>query len=394
MVRDGTVDSRRLSRGCRLIGMDRKPEVFVNLMWCVPGAVGGSEEYLVRQLLGLGENEFDVTVAAPKGFAAAHPEIASRHRVTESPHDGRSRPRRVWEESTWLFGQSRSAAVVHHGGGTIPLRHRRPAVLTIHDLQYREFPEYLRAHKLAYLKTVMPRSARRADVIVVPTDFVRRTVVDAYGIDPARILVVPHGIESTLGSQATSADVLRHKYSLGEGPIVVLPAMTHPHKGHDFLFDVMERFWKQQGVTLVLTGGAGLSEDSVNERIGSGGLNGAVRKLGRVSQADRDGLLAMAEALVFPSRYEGFGAPVIEAMVLGTPVICSDRACLPEVVADAGLVLPLEADAWSGAIDEVRQHRDRFALAGTERSKLFTADVSGRALATAYRRAMNRAESK
>ncbi len=354
-------------------------------MWCVPGAVGGSEDYLVRQLLGIPHTDFDITVCAPKGFIAAHPEVAKIHRIIESGHDGRSRPRRVLAESTWLFAQSEGAALVHHGGGTIPSRHRSPTVLTIHDLQYREFPQYVRPHKLAYLKTVMPRSARRADLIAVPTEFVKQTVVDAYGIDPDCIVVVQHGIESTLGVNATSETELREKYSLGVGPIVLLPAMTHPHKGHLFLLDVMEKHWKAQGVQLVLIGAAGAAEDAVSRRAHSAELKTCVKKLGRVSKADRDGLIKMSKALVFPSEYEGFGAPVIEAMALGTLVICSDRACLPEVVGDAGLVLPLNHDAWAGALDLVISKRSQYLEASAQRLENFTAEASGRALAEAYR---------
>ena len=357
-------------------------------MWCVPGAVGGSEDYLVRQLLGIPSNDFDITVCAPQGFTASHPDVAERHRIIETNHDGRSRPRRVLSESTWLFERSRGSALVHHGGGTIPLRHRQPTVLTIHDLQYREFPQYVRPHKLAYLKTVMPRSARRADIIAVPTQFVKQTVVDAYAIDPDRITVVQHGIESSLGTDATSENALRAKYLLGDRPVVILPAMTHPHKGHLFLLDVMEKYWSAQGIQLVLIGAAGLAEDAVNQRIASAGLKSCVKKLGRVSKADRDGLIKMATALVFPSEYEGFGAPIIEAMALGTPVISSDLACLPEVVGDAGLVLPLIVEAWAGAVEQVQLSRGHYLELATQRLENFTAEASGRALADAYRMAL------
>lgn len=366
--------------------------VAVNLTWCVPGAVGGSEEYLCRQLLGFPVNEsvskVDITVFAPRGFGAAHPEIASRFAVVEMDHDGRSRPRRVWSESTWLHRRTGAFDLVHHGGGTIPVRRHRPTVLTIHDLQYLSFPEYFRPHKLAYLRTVMPRSARRADVITVPTDFVRRTVANAYGIDPSRIVVVPHGIEATIGGHATSADRLRAKYGLGDAPIVVFPAMTHPHKGHGFLLDVFAAEWSRihPDLRLVLIGGAGLAEADVVERIARLGIADRVVKPGRVSDADRDGLVAMADALVFPSQYEGFGAPVIEAMALGAPVISSDEACLPEVVGDAGLTLPLERDAWAGALDTVLRDRQRLVAAGRERVARFSAEASGAALRDAYRR--------
>ena len=115
-------------------------------------------------------------------------------------------------------------------------------------------------------------------------------------------------------------------------------------------------------------------------------LSQSVRKLGRVSNADRDGLLKMAEALIFPSEYEGFGAPVVEAMALGVPVICSDRACLPEVIGNAGLVLGLDEEAWAGALQEMQDQRSEFINRGLERAKLFTSEISGQALAAAYRR--------
>ena len=108
--------------------------------------------------------------------------------------------------------------------------------------------------------------------------------------------------------------------------------------------------------------------------------------------ADRDGLIALAEALVFPSEYEGFGAPVVEAMALGTPVVCSDQAALAEVAGDAGLVLPRTVDAWAGALDEVARATAR-ARRRRPRARAcdFTIARSGAALATAYRTRMRAA---
>ncbi len=359
--------------------------VAVNMTWCVPGAVGGSEEYLVRQLLGLDPNRFAATVFAPRGFAAAHPELVRRHEIVETTSDGTSRARRIVTESTWLRRRTDVFAVVHHGGGTLPVIHRSPTLLTIHDLQYREFPRYFSARRLAYLRATMPRSARRATAIAVPTSYVARTVREAYGIAGDRVHVVPHGVETNLGTAATPESELRARHRLGDGPFVVLPAMTHPHKGHDFLLDVMERHWIARGIRLVLIGGRGAAEEAVLRRLSSAPLSGAVSRLGRVSHEDRDGLIRAAHALVFPSEYEGFGAPVIEAMALDTPVVCSDRACLPEVVADAGVVLPLDVDAWADALDVVDARRTELVESGRRRVRDFTSEISGAALAEAYR---------
>jgi glycosyltransferase involved in cell wall biosynthesis len=360
--------------------------VAVNLMWCRPGRVGGSEEYLRRQLLGLPDAMYDVTIFAPDGFATAHRDLADRHHVVEMRHDASSRARRIIDESSWLYARTKGLGLVHHGGGTVPVIRRTPIALTIHDLQYLEYPQYFSRLRLEYLRWAMPRAARAADVIAVPTQFVRSTVVDALGVPEDDVVVVPHGIESTMGVGATPETQLREQYGLGDAPIVVFPAITHPHKGHHFLLDVHQKHWSRHGVILVLIGGEGAAESSVRARLADSSLAMGVRRLGRVPPADRDGLMQMAQAVVFPSEYEGFGAPVIEAMALGTPVISSDRACLPEVVGDAGLVVPLDVEAWATALDVVEERRSAFIEAGERRRHLFTTSVSGKALSTVYDR--------
>ena len=98
----------------------------------------------------------------------------------------------------------------------------------------------------------------------------------------------------------------------------------------------------------------------------------------------------MAEAMVFPSQYEGFGAPLIEAMALGCPVIASDSTCIPAILDGAGLVLPLAVDLWSDALERVGRDRARMIAAGLQRATSFTARISGEALADAYSTALER----
>jgi len=362
--------------------------IAVNLLWCRPGQVGGSEDYLVRQLLDLstarGPTRFMPMVFALPGFAAAHPELADRVLVIDAPITGNNRAVRVLAENLWLAKETKGSAFVHHGGGTIPLRTTKRTLLTIHDLQYRTYPQYVHPLKRAYLAAAMPRSARRATVIAVPTEYVRGTVIEAYGIAPERVVVVPHGMEPTLGDSATPEPELRAKYHLGEGPVLVLPAMTHPHKGHVFLLRVLAKHWTDPDLRLVLVGAAGSAESDVNATIAELDLGDRVVRTGRVPANDRDGLLRMATAMVFPSEYEGFGAPVIEAMTLGAPVICSDRTCLPEVAGDAAIVLPLEEEAWAGALDDAIARRDELIAAGHARAALFTSRRSAEALVAAY----------
>lgn len=369
-------------------------DVTVNMLWCVPGVVGGSEEYLVRQLIGLVtaqreglvQRSWSVRVLAARGLGAAHPDLCAAAVLEEAPFDSDSRARRIVGEATWLRRRTTGAALVHHGGGTAPPRAARPAVpyvLTVHDLQYLTYPQYFSRTRLAYLSAVVPRSARGARVVAVPTDYVRSTVVDSCRVAPDRVVVVPHGIDAAERGDVTPEDELRRRYDLGDSPVVVYPAVTHPHKGHAFLLGLMRSAWAGRDVRLVLTGGRGSAHAVVDAC-----ADPRVRHLGRVSAADRNGLLAMSRALLFPSEYEGFGAPLIEAMTFGTPVVASDRACIPEVVGDAGLVRPLRDDAWVDVLDEVERRRTELVAAGLARAERFTSLASGRALSGAYARAL------
>ena len=348
--------------------------VAMNMLWCVPGRVGGSEEYFVRQLLGLSQlaDRCAVTAFVPRGFIDVHPEVAAAGEVVEAGHDCLSRVRRVFTENTWLHARSKGFDLVHHGGGTMPSRSSSPSVVTVHDLQYLTYPQYFTRTKLAYLGRRVPNAVRRA------------TVVTAVGVDPSRVVVVRHGIESTLGSSPTPEAELRRRFSITTPRVLVYPAITHPHKNHEFLLRLMASAWSDPQLGIVFAGGAGLADDDVSRLVSELGLSSRVVRTGRVSPADRDGLIAMAEAVVFPSKFEGFGAPVLEAMAIGTPVIASDATALPEVIADGGIVRGLEANLWADALDVVRERRSELIAKGRARSANFSAAESARDLLGAY----------
>ena len=363
------------------------PAVAVNLLWCVPGDVGGSEEYLVRQLLGLADAAPDMrpTLYVVDGFIEAHPDLAALFPTVVASFDGASRSRRIVGEVTWFRQRSSAADLRHHGGGTAPLRAVRPYVLTIHDLQYRTYPEYFSHKKRTYLAAVIGRSVSGAAVVTVPTDYVRTSVIEAYDAEPSKVIVVPHGFEPALLTDVTPEVELRQRFLLGDGPVIVYPAVTNHHKNHRFLIDLLTSRWRDPDLRLVLIGGSGTSEAEVQAA-----TDPRIRRLGRVTAADRNGLLKMAEAMVFPSQYEGFGAPLIEAMALGCPVVASNSTCIPAVVDGAGLVLPLVIDAWSDALVRVSRDRSMMVTAGLRRAADFTALASGTALATAYAAALER----
>ena len=297
----------------------------------------------------------------------------------------RNRPLRVLAEHTWLAARTRSADLVHHGGGTVPALGKRPVVLTLHDLQFLRYPQYVHPVKLRYLQREVRASVHRAAVVAVPSEFVRGTVVDAYGVDASRVVVVPHGVDVERPAEAAIADA-RRRHGLDGDRYLVLPAITHPHKGHRFLLDVLAAGPPDR--RLLLLGGRGAADADVHAAIDRMGLDDRVVRPGRVSEADRDALVAGAEALAFPSEYEGFGAPVLEAMSLGTPVVCSDQASLPEVAAGAALVTGLDVDAWRDALDALPAQRERLIASGRERAAWFSTRRSARALLDAYGRAL------
>jgi alpha-1,3-rhamnosyl/mannosyltransferase len=365
--------------------------IAVNLLWCVPGRVGGSEQYLVRQLAGLhaaAAGAFEIDAYAPRGFAAAHPSLAGTIRIHESPSPERRRPLRIAREATWLAAKARGAAVVHHGGGTLPPRSPQPTLLTIHDLQYLVYPHYFSRARRSYLASSMPASVRRATHIAVPSNYVRRTVVERLGVGEHQVSVVRHGVEASLGADCSSESDLRTRFGLHATHVLSYPAITHPHKNHEFLCDVLAGPLRAADVQLVLAGGVGRAHESLLRRVAELGLGDRVILTGRLDEADRDGLVAMSAALVFPSSYEGFGAPVLEAMALGTPVVAADSTALPEVVGDAGQLVPFDVEAWADAINDAITRRNEWRARGLARAAQYRAIDSGRDLAAAYERAI------
>ncbi|MEY3806206.1 MAG: hypothetical protein RIR69_1018 [Actinomycetota bacterium] len=371
--------------------------IAVNLLWCVPG-VGGSEEYLLRQLRGTHENQHDfvIDVFAPKGFSQRLPEFAGQFAVHEAPSMCHRRAVRIVLEHTWLAWRTRTYDAVHHGGGTMPKIGNRRTVLTLHDVQWTKFPEYFSSTKLKYLRRVVPSSLRRARRIAVPSHFVASTLVDNFAIAMDKISVVRHGVENDVVTDATPESELRRRWSLENARVLVYPAITHPHKNHLFLLELMsghDSDWSDESVKIVCAGSAGSADQQVRDFINAHHLGDRVVMPGRISARDRNGALAMCEAMVFPSQYEGFGAPLVEAMHAGAPIVASDCASIPEVVGTAGVIVPLQQEAWVDALSRVRIERTELIARGRERAAHFTTALSGQDLLTVYRVVVELADS-
>jgi glycosyltransferase involved in cell wall biosynthesis len=369
-------------------------KIGINLLWMVPGVVGGSETYMARLLRGLAERStaFDYTIFALPQFKEAHPVIAKTFKMAYAPVSGQWKSFRIAGENTWLVQQCRKRriALVHYAGGVVPMIRTSRPVLTIHDLQYLYYPEYFTKTKLNYLKVMVPRSAESARLVFVPSEYTRRTVIERLNIDPSIVIVVPHGVSPREGKETTRE--IRARYDIS-GPFFIYPAITYPHKNHLVLIDAFAKVLKTHPeTTLVLTGAKGSMEVRMRSAIQGLGIGDRVKRLGYIPSDDLDALYHEAVAMTFPSRFEGFGAPVLEAMARGCPVIAAEATALPEVVEEHGyLVSPDNSDHWAQAMAEVlddTELRNRFAKSGLERAREFTWTRSADILEEAYRHAL------
>ncbi len=372
--------------------------VGLNLLWLVPGVVGGSEEYTTRLLVALAElapDDLAFTLFANSTFAQVYPDLMDAFPSVVAPVSGRRKPLRVFAETTWLGAQLRPRRIelMHHLGGILPTWRPTPCVLTIHDLQPLAMPGHFRPDKRIFNGIVVPRSVRAARDIVTLTDFTEGDLERRCGVGRQRIVVVAPGFDQPRsGGLETDRRRVRDLYGIGDRPFFLFPAITYPHKNHLMLLRAFAKLTMTRPETvLVLTGGAAHMEDEVRSLAVALGVADRVKRTGRIPAEDLDALYREAAALTFPSLYEGFGLPVLEAMSRDCPVIAADATALPEVVQDAGLLVPpSDPDRWSSAMAQVLDDellRVRLVAAGRERARHYDWAQSALALAEVYRRA-------
>ncbi len=354
-----------------------------NLLFLRPGVVGGTEVFTttLARALGALAPDVDVSMLVLASFAVAHPDLVAGRRVATAPVSGRVRMARVAAESTWMRSELRRwrPDVVHHLGGTVPRRGAAvPQVVTIHDLQPLRHPEHFSPLKRAFLARALPAAVRRAEVVCVLTDHVRGDVVERLGADPSRVVVVgvPWMTESALPTTLPAG--LPERY-------VLYPAITYPHKDHVTLVRAMRRL--PDDVGLVLTGGVGSAEAGLREEIDRLGLGSRVTRLGRVEPGVLSALFRAAAVVAVPSRFEGFGIPVVEAFRAGVPVVVADAGALTEVAGDAGVVVPGgQPDALADALGRVLAD-DALAATLVARGRARVAAHPAEAIVAAQRRA-------
>jgi glycosyltransferase involved in cell wall biosynthesis len=342
----------------------------ISLLTLVPGELGGSETYvrgLLRGLERVGLHEYKVLLppVAPGASEGLPAEIATEYR------HARTIPQRLVAMGAAaarpgpLRARLDEARVVHY-----PLTIRippvkQPSVVTLHDVQHLDLPQMFPRSERLFRSVAWDRSARGAQRVIVISEFVRRRAVDKLGLDPGRVRVIPQGLD-------------HDELGPGDGerePFLLYPARRWPHKNHERLFEAFALLRRERPeLRLVLTGGGDFS-----------GVPDGVEARGHVQRAELVSLLQRASALVFPSLYEGFGLPPLEAMACGCPVASSNAAALPETVGDAARLFdPHDPHAIADAVRDVLADPQPWIDRGLERAAHFSWDGTARATDAVY----------
>jgi glycosyltransferase involved in cell wall biosynthesis len=239
-------------------------------------------------------------------------------------------------------------------------------VVTLHDVQHLDLPAMFPRSERRFRSVAWHRSARGAQRVIVMSEFVRERAVETLGLDPERLRVIPLGLDH---------DELRPGTGERE-PFLFYPARRWPHKNHERLFEAFALLRAERPeLRLVLTGGGDFSD-----------VPEGVEARGHVPRAEVVSLLQRASALVFPSLYEGFGLPPLEAMACGCPVASSNAASLPEVVADAARLFdPHDPEAIADAVGEVLAGPQPWIERGLAHAARFSWDENARGHDAVYR---------
>jgi glycosyltransferase involved in cell wall biosynthesis len=364
--------------------------VAYNLMHLVPGETGGAEVYARRLLPALRQADPKLEMTLFVGGPAKDEDWGDGVNVVPLRFDPRSRVRRVLAEQALLPNAVKKAApdLLHNVFNTAPAARAVPQVTTIHDVIFKRFPE---THGLLAkgVEVLVPLAARRSERILTDSEASKSDLVRFLDLAPERIDVAPLGPGIPEDAKGPPPGEVRRELGIGEGPLVLSVLAKRPHKNAARL---IEAFKQVPNGVLVVPGYSTSYEDELRAQIDNADLEDRVRLLGWVDDAFLDGLYRAADCFVFPSLAEGFGLPVLEAMLRGTPVACSNATSLPEVAGDAALLFdPLDVDAIAVSIRRILEDdelAERLRAAGVERAKRFNWAETARKTLACYRKVL------
>lgn len=341
--------------------------VALSLLTLIPGISGGSETYaraLCRALREVGRLEYQAVLPtlAPDAGGGLESVVAAGYRASTTTTGRLLAMGLAAVRGRALRSHFTGADVVHYPL-TVPVPHvERPTVLTLLDVQHLDLPELFPRGERAFRRLAYDRAAHRADQVIVISDWVRERVIERLRLDPDRVHAIHLGVDH---------DVFTPDATVAREPLLYYPARPWPHKNHVRLYEALALVRRTRPeLRLVLTG-AGHDPAALPD---------GVEALGDADLATRISLYRRAALVVFPSLYEGFGLPPLEAMACGCPVACSDAGSLPEVVGDAAVLFdPADPSAIAAGVEDALARARDLAARGTERAARFTWAATARA---------------
>jgi glycosyltransferase involved in cell wall biosynthesis len=371
--------------------------VGLNLIFLVPGETGGMEvaarELIPALVAAAPEARFTAFVNREAAAAKDGP-WGDLLRAVTVPVNARNRAQWVLGEQTLLprLAAREGVDLVHSLASTAPARGRFRRVVTVHDLIYARYPEAHSGFRDIGMRVLVPLAVRRSHRVIAISQSTRSDLVQLLKAPTTKIDVVPQGLGTSAHTAALAGHDTRTRFQLGERRILLGLSAKRPHKNLLALIDALALIPSERRPLLVLPGYPTWHERQLRERASSAGVETDVRFLGWLPDEQVEGLWGVADAFVYPSLYEGFGLPVLEAMARGVPVACSNASSLPEVAGDAALLFdPRAPRAIADALERLlgdSVEAERLRSAGLERASAFTWERTARMTLDSYALAM------
>jgi glycosyltransferase involved in cell wall biosynthesis len=305
---------------------------------------------------------------------------------------------RLVQQQCFSAGVTKFACDVYHEPSFLPFRFAGPTVITVHDLSPLHYPQ---THPPARVREVLerlPRAVREAHAVIVDSEFVRQDVIRTYQVSPERITSIPLGVgsefhprtESETASVLAARGLVHRGYILAVGTLEPRKNLVLALDAHSALPDAIKR-----RLPLIVAGSKGWLTNELDAKLHAAERRGEVRWLGYVPAHELPVLYSGARLFVYPSIYEGFGLPVLEAMASGTPVITTGEASLPEVSGEAAIVVaPRDVGAHREAIVRVVEssvEAARLAELGLVQARRFTWQACAERTLGVYRQVLREA---